>query len=130
MESTICGICGKSAFEDVAAPVIRERQKSWTTLVEQGDPKKVSIVFGLLLPVAVAAVFVLTRPDATVTTTELPPPDPDAVPVREHVEPQDSAPPSVDSANREGDIITPRAPREVTDTLRAWRRSIVDQGGR
>ncbi|MEM7142150.1 MAG: hypothetical protein AAF548_14090 [Actinomycetota bacterium] len=120
VQSTICGICGKSAFEAVAAPVERERRSSWETLKEDGDVARVGIGVGIVVVIVAIAAFILTRPEPAVDATELPPPDPDTVPVREPSEPEPDGPPTVDGAIPQTDVIDPGAPREVADGLSPW----------
>ncbi|MDW3220377.1 MAG: hypothetical protein R8F63_17345 [Acidimicrobiales bacterium] len=119
VQSTICTICGKSAFEEVAAPTVREREKWWKTL-ENGEIRKVATTVAVVLAIAGVVAFILTRPEAEVTATELPPPDPNAVDVPDPEPKAPDAPPAADAVTRPNDLIAPGTSREVADGLSPW----------
>ncbi|GJM37466.1 MAG: hypothetical protein DHS20C19_08330 [Acidimicrobiales bacterium] len=119
VQSTICTICGRSAFEEVAAPIVREREKWWTTL-ENGEIRKVATTVVVALAIAGVVAFILTRPEAEVTATELPPPDPNAVDIADPEPKAPDAPPAADAVTRPNDLVTPGAPREVSEGLSPW----------
>lgn len=119
MQSTICTICGKSSFEPVAAPVEREREK-WTASVDRGEVRRVAVGFLALLVIAAGVLYVVTRPDAEVVATELPPPDPDAVDVPDPEPTLPDKPVGADAVVPASDLIDPGAPREVADGLSPW----------
>ncbi len=117
MQSTICTICGKSSFEEVAAPIEARREKWWTTL-ENNELRKLGVTVVILTFVVGAMAFVLTRPDPVPIATELPPPA-STTPTTPTSEPSGQAP-SIAGGIRPSSLVVPGVPREVGEGLSPW----------
>ena len=71
MQSTICAICGKSAYEEIAEKPPAARDRWWRKLDPRDTKRQALVLAGLVILVGGVA-YLLTRQD--------PPPDPDALP--------------------------------------------------
>lgn len=118
VQSTICSICGKSAFEEVAPPPPREKAR-WSDAFEDNELRKVGTTALALLVIAAGVVFVLTRPDPAPTANSLPPPasTTPTVPPRPV---STERPPSLVGGARPASGFLPGAPREVDEGLSPW----------
>lgn len=120
MQSTICSICGKSAFDEVAAPAARPRRSGWDAL-DQGELRRLGAGVLTVALFAGAVVYWVTRPDPEVVATELPPPGPTVTVVDDPVPTAPDAPVGADAVLPTNAIIDPGAPREVAgDGLAPW----------
>lgn len=117
VSSTICSICGKTAFEEVAAPVVMEK-RSWRDSFENGELRKLGIGLLVLTVLVTGIAFVLTRPDPTTVATALPPPV--STTSTAPSAPPDEAAPSVSGGVKPASGFTPGAPREVGEGLSPW----------
>jgi hypothetical protein len=117
VQSTICTICGKSAFAEVAAPPAPEKQK-WTDTLKNNELKKVGFGVLALLVLIAGVAFVLTRPESTATATALPPPA-STTTAKPTSTPTEAAP-SVVGGVKPATGFVPGAPREVGEGLSPW----------
>lgn len=117
VQSSICRICGKSAFEEIVAPAARDPEKWWRNL-ENNELRKIGVTIASLAVIAGLLVYVLTRTPAPPIATELPPPAPTTEAPRD-LTPESQAPSISDGVIR-GPVVTPGAPREVGGGRSPW----------
>jgi hypothetical protein len=73
VQTSICTICGKSSFEEVAAPIEPVRQRWWTKL-ENYELRRLGITVLTLALIAGGVLMVVTRSTAPTVANQLPPP--------------------------------------------------------
>lgn len=117
VQSTICSICGRSSFEEVAPSAERPKQK-WNEAFENNELRKLGVGVLVVALLVGAVAFVVTRPESTPSANELPPP---ASTTRRPPEPTSSEPaPSVVGGVKPTSGFFPGAPREVGEGLSPW----------
>jgi hypothetical protein len=117
VQSTICSICGKTAFEEVAPPPPPTPRK-WGDAFENNEHRKVGGAVLVILVAAAAVVFLLTRPDSRPTANSLPPPA--STTTVESKPTSSEPPPSLDGGARPATGFLPGTPREVDEALSPW----------
>jgi hypothetical protein len=121
VQSSICSICGKTSFEEVAAKADPGQAPKWWQKLENNELQKVGGVTAALLLIAIVVGYALTRPEAETVATELPPPASTSTTTTLPRIADDVRAPSVAGGLRPIDgLVTPGASREVGDTLRPW----------
>ncbi|MEZ5246855.1 MAG: hypothetical protein R2707_17305 [Acidimicrobiales bacterium] len=116
MQSNTCSICGKSTFDEVAAPPPAAKPR-WSDSLNNELRKVGTALFAIAL-LAAGTAFVLTRPDTAPSATALPPPvsTTSAVPLPTTSE----RPPSLVGGARPTSGFLPGVPREVAEALSPW----------
>lgn len=117
MQTTICSICGRSSFEEVA-PADEKPQPKWNDAFENNELRKLAAGVLVLIVLIGAVAFVLTRPDSTLSATDLPPPA-STTPRAPEPEVAEAAP-SVAGGVKPTSGFLPGAQREVGEGLSPW----------
>jgi hypothetical protein len=73
VQTSICTICGKSSFEEVAATIEPVRQKWWTKL-ENNEFRRLGVTLLTLALITGGIFIVATRPTSPTVANQLPPP--------------------------------------------------------
>lgn len=117
VQSSICSICGKTSFEEVAAKADPDQAPKWWQKLENNELQKVGGVTAALLLIAIVMGYALTRPEAETVANALPPPVSTTTTTTPPWLADDISTPSVANAVRTADgLVTPGTPREVGDT--------------
>jgi hypothetical protein len=118
VQSSICSICGKTSFEEVAPKAEIVQPQKWWQKQENNELQKVGGVTVTMLLLAAVIGFALTRPETETVATALPPPVSTSSTMTLPRLADDVRAPSVTDAVRPLDgLVTPGALREVGDTL-------------
>jgi hypothetical protein len=117
VQSSICSICGKTAFEEVA-PQAAAPERKWHDGLENNELRKLGIGVLAILMLVGGVAFILTRTDTAPTANALPPP---TATTPERAEPTSSeAAPSLAGGAKPTSGFLPGAPREVSEGLSPW----------